>query len=65
MTVATKKGGSGIHINPANKGKLHKTLGVPQDKKLTTAQLEQAKNSSNPKTRQRANFALNARKWGK
>ncbi len=26
---------SGIHINPENKGKLHRDMGVAQDKKLT------------------------------
>jgi oligoendopeptidase F len=59
--MATTK--SGIKINPANKGKLHATLGVPKGKKIPVAQLQKAAHSSNPKTRQRAQFALNARKW--
>jgi len=58
-------GKSGIHIKPENKGKLHKTLGVAQDKKIPLSKLQAAKNSSNPKTRQRANFAISARKWNK
>ena len=56
---------SGIKINPANKGKLHKTLGVPKGEKIPMAKLEKAKHSSNPETRKRATFALNAKKWGK
>lgn len=61
--VSKLPGGGGIHIDPANKGKLHKTLGVPAGKKLTTAQLTKAKNSESPTTRKRANFALSAKKW--
>jgi hypothetical protein len=33
--------------------------------KALTKKLEEMKHSPNPKTRQRATFALNARKWGK
>lgn len=54
-----------IKINPKNKGKLHKMLGVKQGKKLTNAQLRKAKNSKSPLERKRANFAINARKWNK
>jgi len=56
---------SGIKINPANKGKLHKTLHVPKGEKIPVAKLKEAKHSSNPVTRKRATFALNARKWAK
>jgi hypothetical protein len=55
----------GIHIKAANKGKLHKDLGVAQGKKLTAAEISKAKNSSNPAERKRATFAANARKWNK
>jgi len=34
---------SGIKINPANKGKLHKTLHVPKGEKIPVAKLEKAK----------------------
>lgn len=54
-----------IHLNPAHKGQLHKDLGVKPGKKLTVAQEEKAKNSSDPAERKRATFALNARKWNK
>lgn len=61
--MAKKK--SGIHIKPANKGKLHKTAGVPQGQKIPSGKLQQLKNSKDPKTRKRANFAINAKKWNK
>lgn len=57
--------GSGIKLNPANKGKLHKTLHVPKGEKIPVAKIEKAKASPNPVTRKRANFALNAKKWAK
>ena len=56
---------SGIKISPANKGKLHKTLGVPKGEKIPMAKLEKAKQSPNPTTRKRATFAMNAKKWAK
>lgn len=36
-----------------NKGSLHKTLGVPQGKKIPTAQLKKAEHSKNGTTRKR------------
>lgn len=48
---------SGIHINPANKGKFTATM------KRTGKTAEELKHSNNPLTRKRAIFALNARKW--
>lgn len=54
---------SGIHIKPSHEGKLHEDLGVKKGKKLTVAEEEKAKHSEDPKVRERATFALNARKW--
>ena len=54
-----------IHINPANKGKLRSAAGAKKGQKIPVSELEKLKNSKNPTTRKRANFALNARKWGK
>lgn len=54
---------SGIHINPANAGKLRSAAGVKKGQKIPVAKLEQMKNSPNKKTAARANFALNAREW--
>ena len=52
-----------IHINPAHKGKLHEALGVPADKKIPAARIEQAKHSNSPSVRKMANFAANASHW--
>jgi hypothetical protein len=54
-----------IEIKPANKGKLHKKLGVKKGKKLTVAEEEKAAHSDSPAERKEAQFALNARKWKK
>lgn len=56
---------SGIHIKKKNRGKLRKTAGAKKGKKIPISKLKKMKNSKNPKTRKRANFALNARKWKK
>lgn len=52
-----------IKINPANRGKLRAAAGVKKGKNIPVATLQKMKNSSNPTTRKRANFALNARKF--
>ena len=54
-----------IQLNPKHKGLLHKDLGVKPGKKLTVAEEEKAKHSSDPAERKRATFALNARKFKK
>lgn len=54
-----KKGGSGIHINPKNKGKFNAL------KKRTGKTTEELTHSKNPLTRKRAIFAQNAAKWNK
>lgn len=51
------KADSGIHINPANKGKFNAT------KKRTGKTTEELTHSKNPLTRKRAIFAQNAAKW--
>jgi len=62
-TMDAKAKGGPIKINPANKGKLHASLKVPAGQKIPMKKLEAAKNSSNPVTAKRANFAINASKW--
>ena len=52
-------GKSGIHINPANRGKFNAT------KKRTGKTTKELIHSKNPLTRKRAIFALNASKWNK
>jgi oligoendopeptidase F len=64
-TSRSRKGGSGIHIKPANRGKLRKTAKVKKGRKIPVSKLRAMKKSKNPKTRKRATFALNARKWKK
>lgn len=46
-------------INPAHRGLLHDDLGIPRGEKIPRARLEEAKRSSDPAVRKRANFALN------
>ena len=52
---------SKIHLNPAHKGALHRALGIPSGKPIPVEREEAAKHSPDPKVRQEANFALNAR----
>lgn len=47
------------------KGALHKSLGVPQGKKISEAKLEKAEHSKNPKTAKRARLAETLKKIGK
>lgn len=54
-----------IRIKKANRGKLRKSAGAKKGSKIPVSKLRQMKKSKNPKTRKRANFALNARKWKK
>lgn len=56
---------SGIRIKPSRRGRLRKTAGAKKGKKIPVSTLRRLKRSKNPKTRRRANFALNARKWNK
>ena len=54
-----------IRIKPSNRGKLRKTAGAKKGQKIPASKLRKMKRSKNPKTRRRATFALNARKWRK
>lgn len=54
-----------IYIKPSNRGKLRKSTGTKKGKKIPVSKLRKMKRSKNPKTRKRATFALNARKWNK
>lgn len=54
-----------IRIKPSNRGKMRKTAGAKKGRKIPVSKLRALKKSRNPKTRQRATFALNARKWKK
>lgn len=54
-----------IHIKKKNRGKLRKKAGTKKGNKIPVSKLRRMKRSKNPKTRKRATFALNARKWNK
>ncbi len=54
-----------IRIKKSNRGKLRKSAGTKKGRKIPVSTLRKMKNSKNPKTRRRATFALNARKWRK
>lgn len=56
-----RKKKSGINIKKSNRGKLRKASGTKKGNKIPISKLRKMKKSKNPKTRQRANFALNAR----
>jgi oligoendopeptidase F len=58
------KGKPGISIKAKNQGKLRASTGTKAGHNIPVATLQKLKNSPNPTTRKRANFALNARKWG-
>jgi hypothetical protein len=45
------------------KGALHRQLGIAPGKKIPAGTLQHLTHSSNVRTRRRAVFALNARKW--
>lgn len=64
-TMAKRKGKRKIAIKKSNQGKLRKTTGTKKGEKVPVSKLRQLAKSKNPKTRKRAQFALNARKWGK
>jgi len=54
-----------IKIKKANRGKLRRSTGTKKGHKIPVSKLRKLKASKNPKTRKRANFAINARKWKK
>jgi hypothetical protein len=47
------------------KGALHKSLGIPEDKKIPESKLKKAEHSKNPITRKRANLAETLKKMHK
>jgi len=61
--MAKKRKRSGIKIKKSNRGKLRKSAGTKKGNKIPLSKLRAMKRSKNPKTRRRATFALNARKW--
>jgi oligoendopeptidase F len=54
---------SGIRIKAKNRGKLRRATKTKKGQKIPVKTLQRLKRSKNPKTRRRATFALNARKF--
>jgi len=54
-----------IRIKKGNRGKLRRAAGAKKGKPIPASKLRAMKRSRNPKTRKRATFALNARRWRK
>lgn len=54
----------GGFLKGLKKGALHKTMGIPQGKKIPAKALKAEANSDSALTRKRAQFAINAKKWG-
>jgi oligoendopeptidase F len=63
--MARKRKKKPIRIKKSNQGKLRKSAGARKGKRIPVSKLRAMKKSKNPKTRKRATFALNARKWKK
>jgi hypothetical protein len=61
--ILSGKKPKGIHIKPANKGKLRKLLGTKKGKNIPVAKEEALKAHGSPAEKKEANFALNARKF--
>jgi hypothetical protein len=54
-----------IDIKPSHKGRFHRDVGKKPGAKITEADIQKGKHSSNPAERKRATFAENARGWAK
>jgi len=61
--MARRRRKSPIRIKASNRGKLRAAAGVKKGKKIPVSKLRSMANSSNPTTKKRAQFALNARKF--
>lgn len=54
-----------IKIKKSKRGTLRSQTRKNKSGKIPVKELQKKKRSKDPKTRKKANFALNARKWGK
>jgi hypothetical protein len=59
------KGRSPIRIKKSKQGSLRKATGTKKGKNIPASTLRRLKKSGSPAMKKKANFALNARKWGK
>ena len=53
-----------IKIKAANKGGLHRALGIPEGKKIPAAKIAAAVKTGSPNLKRKAQFAQNAASWG-
>ena len=51
------------HIKNDHVGRLHRTLHLPLNKKLTMAEIKKAEDSRKPEVREEDDFAAAARRW--
>jgi len=61
----SKRGRAPIKIKKSKQGSLRKATGTKKGKNIPVSTLQRLKNSKSAAMRKKANFALNARKWGK
>jgi hypothetical protein len=54
-----------IRIKKSRRGRLRASAGVKKNQKIPVSKLRKMKKSRSAKTRRRATFALNARKWAR
>jgi oligoendopeptidase F len=54
-----------IRIKPSKQGSLRAATKTKKGKNIPTSTLRRLKKSKSPAMRKKANFALNARSWGK
>lgn len=64
-SITGQKLAKGGMIKPSHKGRLHSALGVPQGKPIPAAKLSGALRSTSAHVRAMANFAKNAKGFGK
>lgn len=57
------RGGSGIHIKESHEGRLHTSMGIPENKPIPMAKLEAEKESAGSAKKKQIVFAENAKKW--
>ncbi len=63
MGIISKKMADPIRIKPSHKGKLHRALGIAEDKPIPASKLRAALHAKSPAERKEANFAEVAKKW--
>lgn len=63
--MARRRSRSGIKIKKSKQGSLRRATKTKKGQKIPVSKLRRLKKSGTPAQKKKANFALNARKWGK